>query len=163
MRIREYGATSPCGICSHSNGQAACDVSSCLSATGPRAPDLISSNQSTNGRTTMNIARDGSPPVTPDGRYLVVRGRLWRRSNPALTFEQRETLVHDLMSARRAVREALASQDTEGLLAARLRVDAAKVGLGERGPVWWTDGAPDLNRHMARTTPYAEWFAGLGG
>jgi transposase len=25
----------------------------------------------------------------------------------------------------------------------------------ERGPVWWDDGAPDINRHMVRTTPYA--------
>ena len=38
----------------------------------------------------------------------------------------------------------------------------AKVGLGERGPVWWGDGAPDYNRHLAKNTPYAEWFAGLG-
>ena len=44
---------------------------------------------------------------------------------------------------------------------ARARVDAAKVALGERGPVWWTDGAPDLNRHLAKNTPYADWFAHL--
>jgi hypothetical protein len=41
---------------------------------------------------------------------------------------------------------------------ARATVDAAKTALGERGPVWWTDGAPDFNRHMARTTPYADWY-----
>ena len=40
-------------------------------------------------------------------------------------------------------------------------VNAAKVALGERGPVWWDDGAPDFNRHMARNTPYSEWFAAL--
>ena len=44
---------------------------------------------------------------------------------------------------------------------ARAEVDAAKVALGERGPVWWTDGAPDLNRHMARNTPYATWATAL--
>ncbi|NHZ89888.1 hypothetical protein F2P45_12815 [Massilia sp. CCM 8733] len=33
--------------------------------------------------------------------------------------------------------------------------------LGERGPVWWTDGAPDFNRRMAANTPYAAWYAGL--
>ena len=38
--------------------------------------------------------------------------------------------------------------------------DRAKNALGERGPVWWS-GAPDLNRHMARNTIYAVWFAGL--
>ena len=35
------------------------------------------------------------------------------------------------------------------------------IALVERGPVWWDDGAPDLNRHMAKNTPYAEWFAGM--
>lgn len=102
------------------------------------------------------------PLVTPDGRYIVVRGRLWRRSNPALAPEVRQAFVDDLMAARRAVREALASGDNQALAAARAQVDAAKIGLGERGPVWWTDGAPDLNRHMARTTAYAEWFDAQG-
>lgn len=40
--------------------------------------------------------------------------------------------------------------------AARKEVDAVKVALGERGPVWWEDGAPDMNRHLAKNTPYAE-------
>ena len=99
------------------------------------------------------------PPVTPDGRYFVVRGRLWRRSDPSLAPERRAALVSELMSARRAVREALAGRGE--LATARARVDAAKRELGERGPVWWTDGAPDLNRRMAAGTPYAEWFAAL--
>lgn len=63
------------------------------------------------------------------------------------------------MSARRAVRNA--GKDAVAMKAARGRVHAAKVALGERGPVWWSDGAPDLNRHMARTTPYAGWYAEL--
>lgn len=99
------------------------------------------------------------PLITPDGRYLVVRGRLWRTSNPALPPERRQSLVEALMAARRAVREALGSKDGEALAAARAQVQAAKLGLGERGPVWWDDGAPDLNRHMARNTPYAAWAA----
>ncbi|WP_367280028.1 hypothetical protein [Sphingomonas sp. LHG3406-1] len=41
----------------------------------------------------------------------------------------------------------------------RARVDAAKRALGERGPVWWTDGDPDWNRHLAKNTPYADWWA----
>lgn len=102
------------------------------------------------------------PPVTPDGRYIVVRGRLWRRANPSLPKEDRQSLVNDLMTARRAVaREKKADEGGEGLRKARRAVNAAKTALGERGPVWWTDGAPDLNRHMARNTPYADWFAGL--
>jgi hypothetical protein len=99
-------------------------------------------------------------PVTPDGRYFVVRGRLWRRSDPRLSDADRQALVAELMSARRAVRAALSTGDRNDLAAARARVDAAKRGLGERGPVWWTDGSPDLNRHMARTTPYADLGAG---
>lgn len=102
-----------------------------------------------------------SPPITPDGRYIVVRGRLWRRSNPELTPDHRDALVHDLMSARRAVRDALNRQDADDLRRGRACVQAAKVELGERGPVWWTDGAPDFNRHLARNTPYAAWFAAL--
>ncbi len=100
-----------------------------------------------------------SPPVTPDGRYIVVRGRLWRRANPSLPDGERQALVDRLMTARRAVKAALNTDDQAGLAAARAAVDAAKVGLGERGPVWW-DG-DDLNRHMAANTDYADWYAGL--
>ena len=100
-------------------------------------------------------------PVTPDGRYFVVRGRLWRTTNPALPPDERERLVRDLMGARRAVWEA--RQGRGDLAAARARVDAAKTALGERGAPWWTDGAPDYNRRMAHTTPYAEWFRGTAG
>jgi recombinational DNA repair protein RecR len=45
-------------------------------------------------------------PVTPDGRYFVVRGRLWRVGNPQLDEAEREELVKRLMAARRAVRDA---------------------------------------------------------
>ncbi|WP_338241554.1 hypothetical protein [Aurantiacibacter hainanensis] len=91
----------------------------------------------------------------------MVRGRLWRASDPALSEDQRQRLVSDLMDARRAVRDA--KGDEEALKSARKRVDAAKVALGERGPVWWDDGAPDYNRHMARNTPYAQWWKDVGG
>ena len=63
------------------------------------------------------------------------------------------------MAARRAVR--YATGDPQGTAAARKKVDAAKVALGERGPVWWSDGAPDYNRRLAKNTPYAEWCANL--
>lgn len=103
-----------------------------------------------------------SGPVTPDGRYLVVRGRLWRRVDPRLPAGRRQKLVDELMEARRAVGRALRA-DPSALLAARAAVDAAKTALGERGPVWWEDGAPDLNRRMARNTVYADWYAALEG
>ena len=97
-------------------------------------------------------------PVTPDGRYFVVRGRLWRTSNPALPPERISALTRELMRARRAVGVALRADDADALHAARAAVDAAKTALGERGPVWWTDGAPDLNRHKVKDSPYAEWY-----
>ena len=102
-------------------------------------------------------------PVTPDGRYLVVRGRLWRRANPVLSEYERDQLVAALMTARRAVAAARRAGDAARLAAARAQVDEAKRGLGERGPVWWTDGAPDYNRHLARNTPYAAWYAEVTG
>ncbi|KAK0331668.1 hypothetical protein LTR94_027997 [Friedmanniomyces endolithicus] len=61
------------------------------------------------------------------------------------------------MDARRAVGVAKRAGDDAAVATARKAVDAAKIALGERGPVWWDDGAPDLNRHMARTGPYAQW------
>jgi hypothetical protein len=98
-------------------------------------------------------------PVTPDGRYFVVRGRLWRRANPELSDVERGSLVGELMAARRAVGIARLAGDALGLAAARTAVDHAKRALGERGPVWWTDGAPDYNRRMVWNTPYAAWFS----
>ncbi len=102
------------------------------------------------------------PPVTPDRRYFVVRGRLWRMPNPALAPAERDALVHDLMAARRSVGLALRSNDALAEKNARTDVDRAKRALGERGPAWWDDGTPDYNRHMAANTPYAGWFEGLG-
>ncbi len=114
-------------------------------------------------RQSTGMPPDSPAPETPDGRYFVVRGRLWRRSDPKLDPEARQELVDRLMAARRAVRSALAADDAEALRKARVAVDEVKRGLGERGPVWWDDGAPDYNRHMARTSPYADWWRGLAG
>ena len=83
--------------------------------------------------------------MTPGGRYVVVRGRLWRCSDPGLDPERCKPLVAALMLARRG-------RDRAG-------VDAAKRLIGERGEFWLDDGAPDWNRHLARNTPYADWFA----
>ncbi|WP_309644472.1 hypothetical protein [Phenylobacterium sp.] len=100
-----------------------------------------------------------SYPTTPDGRYFMVAGRLWRSTNPAIPEGERQRLVDRLMDARCAVKDAKAGKGE--MKDARAAVDAAKVALGERGPVWWEDGAPDLNRHLAKNTPYAEWAAKL--
>lgn len=73
------------------------------------------------------------PERTPDGRYVVVGGRRWRATDPAVPEALRSELVAELMEARRLVREDPGS--------ARPRVQDAKVALGERGSPWWE--APD--------------------
>ena len=94
---------------------------------------------------------------TPDRRYFVFRGRLWRLSNPGLDEATHRRLVDELVAAKRAVRD---GTDSVQRITARLQADRAKRALGERGPVWWTDGAPDYNRCPVINTPYAAWYAG---
>ena len=95
--------------------------------------------------------------LTPDGRYIVVRARLWRTANPGLSTPARAALVHDLMTARREVKAATRTGQADRLAKARAAVHASKVALGERGPVWWDDGAKDFNRYLVKNTPYAAW------
>ncbi|MBU2357565.1 MAG: hypothetical protein KKB02_01315 [Alphaproteobacteria bacterium] len=97
-------------------------------------------------------------PETPDGRYFLSKGRLWRRTNPALDDTTRRAAVKALMQARRAVGQASDEAETR---AARDRVDLAKRDLGERGPVWWDDGAPDEGGKHPKNSSYADWWAGL--
>lgn len=87
-------------------------------------------------------------PHTPDGRYLVSRGVLRRCTNPALEDSARRKAIKALMQARMA-------RDAAAVL-------AAKTALGEAGPVWWQDGAPDFSGARPEDTPYAEWWASLG-
>ncbi len=96
------------------------------------------------------------PPKTPDDRYVVVDETLWRATRPDLDPQHKDELVRELMDARRAIGQA---DDGADVSAHRKRVDDAKRALGERGPVWWTDGAPDYNRHKIENTPYADWWA----
>ncbi|GLO49591.1 hypothetical protein PPUN110474_09910 [Pseudomonas putida] len=100
-------------------------------------------------------------PKTPDGRYFVVRGRLWRCSNPERPEARRSQLVNELMDAGRAVKQAKVADESGQLQHARQRVDEAKVSLGERGPVWWHDGSQDFNRYLVISTPYCRWFEQL--
>ena len=72
-----------------------------------------------------------------DERWIVIDGRRWRRSDPSLPEERRKALVSELMSARSAVGWAKRKGDATAERAARDRVHAAKVALGERGPKWW--------------------------
>ena len=96
---------------------------------------------------------------TPDGRYIVIRGRLWRAANPSLPAAAKVRHLRDLLNGRRALKAAKAAGDAAATAAARRIIADAQVGLGERGQVWWRDGAPDLNRTLAKNSPYADWFA----
>lgn len=100
-------------------------------------------------------------PTTPDARYFVFKGQLWRCANPSLAEDVRQLLVNDLMAARREVKAAKDSGDSAQLSVARAKVQKTKVKLGERGPVWWDDGSPDFNRCQVANTPYAQWFLSL--
>ena len=51
------------------------------------------------------------PPLhTPDGRYIVVRGRLWRATNPSLDEAERNRWVHALQDARRKIKVTLVAR-----------------------------------------------------
>lgn len=91
----------------------------------------------------------------------MVRGRLWRLANPALRPNRRATLVQKLMDARRAVKAAKKNKHRKAEDVAHQQVNTIKTALGERGPVWWSDGTPDLTRYLVKNTGYAEWYAQL--
>jgi len=101
--------------------------------------------------------------TTPDGRYIVVQGRLWRAANPTLSAERKVRFMRELLNGRRALKAAKLSGDEAAITDARRMVALAQAGLGERGRVWWTDGAPDLNRTLVKNSPYAQWYAGVAG
>jgi hypothetical protein len=75
------------------------------------------------------------PVMTEDGHYVVIKGRRWRATDPAIPEDVAAELRKALMAARRDVGRALrAGEDPKP---ARARVQAAKVALGERGTPWW--------------------------
>lgn len=71
---------------------------------------------------------------TDDGRYIVVDGRRWRATDPAIPEGRRAELTKVLMAWRREVGRTKGTDDEP---AARAGVQAAKVALGERGTPWW--------------------------
>lgn len=97
---------------------------------------------------------------TPDGRYFVSRHRLWRNVNPNLVYSVRRKLVLDLMDVRAELRDARG--DVARIRQAKSRLQDTETALGQRGEVWWTDGAPDYHRKLIVNTPYLDWWAELG-
>jgi hypothetical protein len=76
------------------------------------------------------------PAKSDDGHYVVINGRRWRATDPAIPEERREELTKLLMAWRREVRR---TKGTAGESAARAGVQAAKVALGERGSPPWCE------------------------
>ena len=97
-------------------------------------------------------------PMTPDGRYFVSKGQLWRKTDPRLDDSERRAAIKAMMQARRDIAQAVTEAEDRD---ARTRINAAKTRLGERGPVWWDDGAPDESGLAPDQSSYAEWWAGL--
>ncbi|MEV6581295.1 hypothetical protein AB0M92_24385 [Streptomyces sp. NPDC051582] len=84
-----------------------------------------------------------SQPLTPDGHHVVIGGRRWRATDPAVPDDASARLRAHLMAARRAVAAARRAGDAEAEQAARDRVQMAKVALGERGVPWWEQSAAE--------------------
>jgi len=86
-------------------------------------------------------------PHTPDGRYLVSCGVLKRCTNPALDDIVRRRALKKMMQGR-------INGDKESVI-------EAKIQLGEAGPVWWEDGAPDYSNQPPDSTVYRNWWRSL--
>ena len=90
------------------------------------------------------------PEVSPDGRYVVVDGRRWRATDPAIPEARRAELTRALMAWRREVRRAGGTDDED---AARAGVKAAKVALGERGTPWWEQSDDERRERWSVEVP----------
>ncbi|GAA4971347.1 hypothetical protein [Actinoplanes utahensis] len=88
--------------------------------------------------------------TSDDGRYVVIDGRRWRATDPAIPEDVAAALRRALMAARRDVGTAL--RKGEDPATARARVQTAKVALGERGTPWWEQSPADRR---------ARWEQGL--
>ena len=90
------------------------------------------------------------PEITPDGRYLVIDGRRWRATDPAIPEERRAELTKILMAWRRDVRR---TRGTDEEPTTRAGVQAAKVALGERGTPWWEQSDAERRARWSADVP----------
>ncbi|KRE94211.1 hypothetical protein ASG76_12600 [Nocardioides sp. Soil774] len=95
---------------------------------------------------------------TEDEKWLVVDGRRWRRTDPAIPADKLARLKSHLGRGRSGVRTATTDEE---LAATRHRTQLAKTGLGERGPKWWEQS--DAERRQRWTSALAELDALDGG
>lgn len=89
---------------------------------------------------------------TDDGHFVVIDGRRWRATDPAVPEDVAARLRTKLMAARRAVGVALRAHDADAEREARAAVHRAKTALGERGTPWWEQSPAERE---------ARWTAGL--
>ncbi len=85
---------------------------------------------------------------TEDGHWVVINGRKWPATDPDIPEDVAAELREELMSARRAVKAATSDAETR---AARDRVQAAKVALGERGTPWWEQTLEERRARWSQT------------
>ena len=83
---------------------------------------------------------------------MVIDGRRWRATDPAIPPNLGHELVAVLMAARRAVGAARRAGDPDAEAAAHAEVHDAKVALGERGERWWEAGTADGRRRRIVAT-----------
>lgn len=89
------------------------------------------------------------PLRTPDGRYIVVRGWLWRATDPKLSDQQREKLMKELMTARREVR----FTDPDKKAAARRAVDKPSANWESEGRCGGMTTHPTTIDTLPKTLP----------
>lgn len=77
----------------------------------------------------------GEPGEHDDERFLVIKGRRWRRQDPDIPDDVAAILRSHLGRGRSAV--GVAKRKGEDPTPLRVRVGLAKHGLGERGTPWW--------------------------
>ena len=90
------------------------------------------------------------PERTPDERYVVIDGRRWRATDPAIPEERRDELTRVLMAWRREVRRVKGTSEEQE---ARAGVQAAKVALGERGTPWWEQSDDERRERWSAEVP----------
>lgn len=94
-----------------------------------------------------------SPEKTPDGRYVLIDGRRWRATDPAIPEERRAELTRILMAWRREVRRTKGSAAEQ---VARAGVHATKIALGERGVPWWEQSDAERRARWSASVPDPE-------
>ena len=87
---------------------------------------------------------------TEDGHFVVIDGRRWRATDPAIPDDRRSELQHALMAWRRDVRR---TKGTEEERHSRDGVQAAKVALGERGTPWWEQSDAERRARWESAVP----------